>query len=76
MAALTYQATPQNDGTHSVVRSTDDAIGSATAALIVDNTASKMAVRQAAEALLRALGRDELKGSAPADYSTSATTVE
>lgn len=76
MAALTYQATPRTDGAHTVVRSTDDAIGSATAALVVDNTASKMAATAAIRALMRAWSRDTGKANAPADHSTSATTIE
>lgn len=76
MAALTYQATPQNERNTSVVASTDDAIGSATAALIVDNTASKAEVWHAVRALIRRLRRDSGQGSAPADFSTSATTTE
>lgn len=76
MAALTYQAAANADNTHTVTRSTDDAIGSAAAALIVDSTLSKYEVRQAVKALLRALGRDEVNGSAPADYPTSGTSTE
>lgn len=76
MAALTYQATPRTDRAHTVVRSTDDAIGSATAALVVDNTATKDEVLSAVRALVRALHRDSGKANSPADFSTSATTVE
>lgn len=76
MAALTYQATVQGDSTHSVVRSTDDAIGSATAALIIDDTLTKMQVVDAAKALLRALSRDAGKSNLPSEFSTSATSIE
>lgn len=76
MAALTYQATPNKDRSHAVARSTADAIGSATAAIIVDNTATKDEVFSALRAAFRAIRRDAGKANAPADFSTSATTTE
>ena len=76
MAALTYQATVNTDRTHDVVRSTDDAIGSAVAAVVIDNTATKIDVMDGLRALMRAVSRDAGKADSPADFSTSATTVE
>lgn len=76
MPALTYQATPRADGTHIVARSTDDELGTAAAALVVDNSLSKLEVRGAAYALLRALSRDELRATKPSSYPTSGTSVE
>ncbi len=76
MAALTYQVTPNNDRSHDVVKSTDDAISSATAALVVDSTATKTEVMDALRAGIRAVSRDFGKVSAPADITASGTTVE
>ncbi len=76
MAALTMQATKNEEGSHQVVRSTDDAVGSAEAAIIYDNTGTKDEVLSALRALMRAVSRDFGGVSSPADVSTSATTVE
>lgn len=79
MAALTMQATVDAGGDRSVtvVKSTDDAIGSATAALIFDNTlADRYEVMKAAEALLRALRREFSKVSTPAGVPTTGSSVE
>ena len=76
MAALTFQAARANDNTHTVTRSTDDAIGSAAAALIMDNTLTKLEVRDAVNALVRHLNRQDTKNSSPADIATSGSDVE
>lgn len=76
MAKLTFQAAPANDNTHVVTRSTDDAIGTTTAALIIDNTKSKLEVMAAVGALLRHLGRQNLKTNEPADITTTGSDVE
>lgn len=76
MAALTFQSTANNDRSHDVVKSTADAIGSATAAVIVDNTAGKTEVMDALRAAMRAVNREFGRASEPADVPTSGTTVE
>ena len=76
MAALTFQATANPERSHDVVRSTDDAIGSAVAALIIDNTATKLDVMDGYKALGRALSRAFGTDSSPADIATTGTTVE
>ena len=76
MAALTFQATINANRSVSVAKSTADAIGSATAALVVDNTANKTDVVKAARALIRALNRENAKADAPADIPTTGTSVE
>lgn len=70
------QATVNADRSTTVAKSTDDAIGSATAAFIFDNTASKLDVTKAYEALGRALRREFGKASDPADVPTSGSSVE
>ncbi len=76
MAALTFQATANNNRSHAVVKSTDDAIGSAAAALIIDDTATKIDVMDAVRACMRALSRETGKVNSPADIPTSGTTTE
>lgn len=77
MAELAYKATVQTNREQSVARSTGTSIlGGATAALIIDNTKSKLEIQAAAEALLRALSRDAVLASSPAGYPTTTTTVE
>lgn len=76
MAALTYQGTINKRRQVSVVASTDDAIGSASAAVIIDSTATKDQVWEAIRGILRRIRRDGLKASTPADYGTSGTTLE
>ncbi len=76
MAALTFQAAPANDNTHTVTRSTDDAIGTADAALIIDNTLTKLQAREAISALLRHWSRQSGKVNSPADIATTGSDVE
>jgi len=76
MAALTFQAVLNNDNTHTITRSTDDAIGSATAAIIIDDTATKIDVMDAVRALLRQLNRQNAKNTEPSEIPTSGTDVE
>lgn len=79
MAALTMQATVDAAGDRSttVVKSTTDTIGSATAALIFDNTVvDRYEIMKAADALLRALHREFSKVSTPAGVPTSGSSVE
>ncbi len=76
MAALTLQSTPNADNSHSVAKSTDDAIGSASAAIIVDNTKPKIEIMDSLRAAMRALSREFGKVNAAADVSTSGTTTE
>lgn len=76
MAALTYQGTINKRREVSVVASTDDAIGSAAAAIIIDSTATKDAIWKAIEGIERRIRRDGLGASTPADFATSGTTLE
>ena len=76
MAALTFQAARANDNTHTVTRSTDDAVGSAAAALVIDNTLTKLEVIDAINALLRHWHRQSGKVNSPADIATSGSDVE
>ena len=76
MAALTFQSTPNNDRTHDVVKSTDDAIGTSTAAIILDSTATKIDCMDALRAAVRAVSRNFGKVSATADVATTGTDVE
>lgn len=75
MAAKTFGATPNNDRSHAVTVDTADAIGTNTAAIIVDDTATKLEVMDAIRACLRAINRKNLKFQSPADYGT-ANSVE
>ena len=76
MAALTFRAVRANDNTHTVTRSTGNSISTAAAALIMDNTLTKLEVRDAVNALLRHLNRQSTKTNAPADIATSGSDVE
>ena len=76
MAALTFQAAVNTDRTHTVTRSTADAIGSAEAALVIDSTATKIEVMDAVRALLRHLNRQMGKVDSPADIATSGSDLE
>lgn len=76
MAALTYVGTLTKRRLVSVVASTDDAIGSGTAAVVVDNTKTKADIMEALRGIMRRIRRDGLAASTPADYATSGTTLE
>ena len=76
MAALTFQAVNEKSGKITVTRSTDDAIGSATAALIIDSTATWYAVHKAVRGLNRALRRMNMTDSKPSAIATSGASVE
>lgn len=76
MAALTFNAAVQADNTHIVTKSTDDAIGSDAAAVIVDSTKSKIEVMAALQAAMRAVGREFAKVNSVADVPTSGTSTE
>lgn len=76
MAALTLQAVISANGQVTVTRSTDDAIGAATAALIIDNTASWHSVDKAVAALKRHLSRMHNSDSKPSAIATSGSSVE
>lgn len=76
MAALTFLAAPANDNTHVVTRSTGDGISTADAALIIDNTLTKLQARSAINALLRHWNRQSGKVSSPADIPTTGSDVE
>ena len=76
MAALTMQATANTDRTHDVVKSTDDAIGSAVAAVIFDDTATKLDVMDGLKACMRAVSREFGKTNLPSEVPTTGTTVE
>lgn len=76
MAALTFQAVLNEDNTHTVTRSTADAIGAATAALVVDNTATKIDVMNAVRALFRHMNRQNAKTSAPSSIATTGSDLE
>ena len=76
MAALTFQAVNGKNGKITVTRSTDDAIGSATAALVIDSTATWYAVDKAVRGLVRALNRMHGTDSKPSAVATSGASVE
>ena len=76
MAALTLQAVIGKRRSVTVTRSTDDAIGSAVAALVIDNTATWFDVDHALRALMRAVDRHRSTDSVPADVATSGASVE
>lgn len=76
MAALTYRAAISANGRVTVTRSTGDSISTATAALIIDNTASWHAVEKAVRALRRALSRDHNTDSKPSAIATTGSSVE
>ncbi|MGD9724407.1 MAG: hypothetical protein AB7U76_24475 [Pirellulales bacterium] len=76
MAALTLQAaiTPSRQVT--VTYSTDDAIGAATVALVIDNTANPMDVSKCIKALVRSYNRQKAKNSKVSTIPTTGTTRE
>jgi len=76
MATLTFRAVRANDNTHIVTRSTGNSISTAAAALIVDNTLTKLEAVDAINALLRHWRRNSAKNSSPADIATSGSDVE
>ncbi len=76
MANLTFRAVRATDNTHTVTRSTGDGISTAAAALIVDNTLTKLEARDAINALMRHWSRQALKNQSPADISTTGSDVE
>lgn len=76
MAALTMQAVISADGIVTVTRSTDDAIGSATAAVIFDDTATWFSIDKALRALRRAVDRNRSAYIKPSEVPTSGTSVE
>ena len=76
MAALTFRAVVNTDRTHTVTRSTGDGIDTATAALIVKNTVTKLEVMDAVRALLRHLSRQMGKVNSPADIPTTGADLE
>ena len=76
MAALTWQAVIGKSGIVTVTRSTDDAIGSATAALVIDNTATWQSVDKAIRALKRAVSRLHNTDSKPSAIATTGSSVE
>lgn len=76
MAALTYQAVRATIGGHTVTASTDDAIGSAIAAVVIDDTKTKDEVMQALKAIMNRIRRDGLKSNLPSEFAVSGATVE
>ena len=76
MAKLTMQAVANNDRTHTVTKSTDDAIGSAVAAIIFDDTKTKIDIMDGLRALMRAVSREFGKTSLPSEVPTSGTSLE
>lgn len=76
MAALTLQAVVNTDRTHTVTKSTADAIGSAVVALVIDNTATKIDVMDGLKAAMRAVSREFGKVDSPADVPTTGATLE
>ena len=76
MAKLTMQAVANNDRTHTVTKSTDDAIGSAVAAIIFDDTKTKYEVQQGIAALNRNLSKLFLRTDKPSEVPTSGTDRE
>ena len=76
MAALTFRAVLNEDNTHTVTRSTGDGISTATAALIVDSTATKIDVMNAVWALFRHMNRQNAKTSAPSSIATTGSDLE
>jgi hypothetical protein len=82
MAALTYTATRivtganVGRGMHTVVASTDDSIGSAPAAVILDNTKTKAEVMEAFNAIRRRISRDFNKTDRVSAVATSGDTLE
>ncbi len=76
MANLTFRAVRGTDNTHTVTRSTGDGISTAAAALIVDNTLTKLEAIDAINALLRHWRRNSAKVNSPADIATSGSDIE
>jgi hypothetical protein len=69
---VTVLATISNDNRHTIAQDTSNAIGSAAAVLILGaNVTSKTEARSAIEAIRRALKRDSMAKSHPADYPAS-----
>lgn len=76
MAAVTIQGAIQTAREITCTWSTDDAIGTATAAIIFDSTATKQDVQKALNACMRAFSREALQNDDPADFRTSGATDE
>lgn len=76
MAALTFVATISADRVHTVTRDTSDGIGAGVAALIVDNTKTKLEISAAISALLTAWDREASKASLASGISTSGSSKE
>lgn len=77
MAELEYSPVKNTDQTHTVTRSTGTSVlGSAAAVIIIDNALTKAEVFDAVRAAWRALRRDSGKGTAPADFPTTGTSLE
>lgn len=78
MAALTYQAVRVGNGSaaHTVTASTDDGIGLAVAAVVIDDTKTKPEIMEALRAIMRRINRDGVKSNLPSEYPVSGSTVE
>lgn len=76
MAALTLVGAITPSRQITVTYSTDDAIGSGVAALVIDNTAGEMDVAKVIKALVRSYHRSRSKSSKVSSIPTTGTTAE
>jgi hypothetical protein len=74
---VTYLATLANDNAHVITQDTSNAIGAADAVLILSsNITSKIVARAAINAIFRALHRDGVNFTSPADFPVTGSSVE
>jgi polysaccharide deacetylase 2 family uncharacterized protein YibQ len=77
MAALTFVTTrTANRNSHTVTKSTNDAIGAGVVAVVIDNTKTKYEVDRALKATLRAIARQMGKVVTVDDIPTTGATTE
>lgn len=76
MAVLQYGGVLTTKRNVTVTASTDDALGSYVAAILIDNTANHFDVVQVLEATLRRYRRDKGKNSKVSTIATSGATTE
>ena len=75
-AHITYLASLAANNASTITRNTDNAIGSADAVLILQSgLTTKLEARAAINAIFRALNRDGMRFTDPADYPTSGSVA-
>jgi hypothetical protein len=76
LVSLTYVATIDASNAHVIARDTSDSIGAGAAALILEGSKAKPELWKAVKAIGRALQRDGVSFTSPADYPTTGSSVE